>query len=811
MKLANDAAKVPWHRSLRLKLVATAILVEVLMLGLLLANSYRLVSEALESQTRARLEALAPLLNASLAGCVFQRDHSEIDTILEQLASSRLTGITYIAVFDERGELLARAGTMAPHLATDIGIDRSVAAALADLTYDTQIALTLPGETQVGTVSFGLSLSALANLRGNVLQQSLLIAATEVLLSMLLLASGGYWLTRHIAGMLAATRRIASADYSTPIAVAGQDEIGVLAQNFNAMAATVRSRIEALAESESRFRAIFDAAGDAFFIHDANSGRLLDVNRRMCEMYGCTRDQALQSSARDLSADFPPYTQTEAEEKLRLAREVGPQTFDWLARRRDGEKFWVEVNLRHVQIGTAKHLIALVRDISERKRYQEELEFLAHHDPLTQLPNRVLLGDRLLQAIAHARRSQRLLAIAYLDLDGFKPINDSLGHEAGDRLLQLVAQRLKECTRADDTVCRLGGDEFALLLGGLASIDESGQTLQRLLDALAAPYYLDEQAIMISASIGVTIYPFDDADTDTLLRHADQAMYIAKQAGRNRFHLFDAEHDRRSQAYRSAQARVASALAQHEFVMHYQPQVDMPSGAIVGAEALIRWQHPLEGLLAPARFLPLVENSDLAIPLGEWVIETVLTQMSAWRRSGLNLKVGINIAARHLQIPDFSTRLAALLARYPDVPPAAVELEVVESVALEDIVHVARIIEDCHALGVAFALDDFGTGYSSLSYFKRLKVDLLKIDQSFVRDLLDDEEDRAIVAGVIGLTQSFKRRVIAEGVETVATGTALIAMGCPLAQGYGIARPMPAAELPDWMANWRPDPRWTQA
>jgi diguanylate cyclase (GGDEF)-like protein/PAS domain S-box-containing protein len=799
---------IPWYRSIRFKLIVTAVLVEAIMLTLLLANSYRLVSEALESQTNARLAALAPLLNASLAGRVFQRDHSEINAILQQLVGSKLTEISYIVVFDRQNAAMASAGNLTPELlANTAPVDQSLTSALSKLTYDTEVPLTIQNNT-VGRARFGLSIVEMVSLRGNVLQQSLWIALGEILLSLLLLASGGYLITRHIATLLEATRRIASADYSTPIAIASRDEIGVLADNFNRMAANVQSRIEQLAESESRFRTIFDAAADAFFIHDATDGRLLDVNQRMCEMYGCTRAQALCATHAEFSANIEPYTMVEAAEKLRLAREEGPQTFDWLARRLDGQQFWVEVNLRMTKIGNAERIIALVHDISERKRYQHELEFIAHHDPLTQLPNRVLLTDRLNQAIAQIQRSNRLLSIAYLDLDGFKAVNDRYGHETGDRLLMMVAQRLKDSMRAGDTACRLGGDEFALLLGDQASVDASMQAIQRLLDTIAAPYFIDQRAIQISASIGITHYPLDNADTDTLMRHADQAMYVAKQSGRNRLHLFDAEHDRLAQAHHSARERIEAALPQQEFVLYYQPKVDMAKGTVIGAEALIRWQHPERGLVAPGDFLPIVEDSEFSIPLGEWVISTALAQLATWHAAGLQLAVSVNISARHLQSPNFSARLAALLADYPEVTPSALELEVVESVALEDMVRVSQVIDACHEIGVSFALDDFGTGYSSLSYFKRLRVDVLKIDQSFVRDLLTDDEDRAIVEGVISLTRTFKRQVIAEGVENAATGRALLDMGCSSAQGYGIARPMPAAALPGWIAGWQPDPLW---
>lgn len=802
---------IPWYRSIRFKLISAAVLVEAVMLSLLLANSYRLVSEALDSQTRSRLTALTPLLTASLAGRVFQRDHSEINAILKQLIGSKLTEIRYIVVFDRDNVVMGSAGPVRPGLLRGTEKpDQSLTTALADMTYDSEVQLSLQG-TPVGHVRFGLSIEEMLELRGNVLRQSLFIAAGEILLSLLLLASGGLLITRHIATLLEATRRVAHADYSKPIHIAGKDEIALLADNFNRMANDVQGRIADLAESESRFRAIFDAAADAIFIHDAEDGRLLDVNQRMCEMYGCTREQALSVPFESFSSNIPPYGMAEAQEKLgRAMKEDGPLTFDWQAKRMDGSLFWAEVRLRRARIGSTDRIIALVHDISERMRYQQELEQLAHHDVLTGLPNRVLLTDRLQQAIGHCVRSKRLLAIAYLDLDGFKEANDRYGHEMGDRLLMKVAQRLLDSTRPGDTVSRLGGDEFVLLLNDLRDVAEATSALRRVLEVIAAPYYLDQIAINLTASIGFTVYPMDEADTDTLIRHADQAMYVAKQSGRNRCHMFDAEHDRQEQAYLAARTRIEAALPAREFTLYYQPKVDMLKGEVVGTEALIRWLHPEEGLLSPARFLPMIEDTQFAIPLGEWVISQALAQLQAWHATGMRLGVSVNISARHLLSQTFSARLAAMLRRHPDAPPSSLQIEIVESVALEDMERVSRVIDDCHALGVSFALDDFGTGYSSLAYLKSLRVDVLKVDQGFVRDMLQDEGDRAISESVISLARSFNRAVIAEGVEDVETGCALIDLGCYLAQGYCIARPMPAQDIPSWVSTWQPPTEWIE-
>jgi len=448
-------------------------------------------------------------------------------------------------------------------------------------------------------------------------------------------------------------------------------------------------------------------------------------------------------------------------------------------------------------------------NVTERKRAEDRIQHLAYYDALTQLPNRVLLTDRLQQAIAQTRRDQKRLAVCYLDLDGFKAINDTWGHAHGDQVLVEVARRLKTCVRTNDTVARLGGDEFVLLLGNLAGIKECEQAMDRVVTALHRPFTVSDQPIPLSTSLGVTLYPDDDSDPDTLLRHADQAMYTAKQAGGNRYDWFDADYDRRARHHRENLQRIQKGLTAGEFCLYYQPKVDMRQGIIIGVEALIRWQHPHEGLLLPAQFMPAVETCDLAIAVGQWVMKEALRQRSVWIALGLHLPVSINISSRHLQQPDFLVQLQAILAAYSETPPDGFELEIQETVALDELATISTLIENCQQLGVRFALDDFGTGYSSLTYLKNLAVQVLKIDQSFVRDMLADIEARAIVEGVIGLSVAFHRQVIAEGVETDAHALLLIQLSCDLAQGYGIARPMPPAQIPAWIAGWTAPQVWT--
>jgi diguanylate cyclase (GGDEF)-like protein/PAS domain S-box-containing protein len=467
--------------------------------------------------------------------------------------------------------------------------------------------------------------------------------------------------------------------------------------------------------------------------------------------------------------------------------------------------------------GKAVLLTGIIQDITQQKTAQTALkhayvelersngllEHIAHYDALTHLPNRVLLADRMQQAMAQCQRRNNCLAVAFLDLDGFKAINDVYGHSVGDQLLIEIAARLRTSLREGDTLARLGGDEFVAILTDLDHSKDCEPVLARLLGAASEPVHLQGAQLQVSASIGVTLYPQDGVDAEQLLRHADQAMYLSKQAGKNCFHLFDVEHDAAIKIQRDDLSQIRQALLNREFVLFYQPKVNMRTGDIIGAEALIRWQHPTKDLLVPASFLPTVENHLFSIEIGEWVIATALEQMAQWQQSGLRIPVSVNVGALQLQQVDFTQRLQQQIAHFPHSIYSMLELEILETSALEDIEQISQVIHACQALGVSFALDDFGTGYSSLRYLKRLPAEMLKIDQSFVRDMLEDAGDLTIIKGVIGLAQAFHRSVIAEGVETVAHGDMLLSIGCELAQGYGIARPMPAAAVQEWIANWR--------
>jgi len=553
---------------------------------------------------------------------------------------------------------------------------------------------------------------------------------------------------------------------------------------------------------------VLDILRDAVMLTDAEN-RILDVNPAFTAITGYGREEVLGRSPSVLSsgchdADF-----------YRAMWEALERTGRWQGtirdRRKNGENYPARLDIRVVEdaAGGGRRHLAVLTDIGPSRGVQGPRDLPGHFDALTELPNRALLAEHLQQARSKAERDSQLMAVIHMDMDGFKVLNEHYGRATGDQLLVIIAQRLRQVVRGGDTVARLGGDEFALVINNLPNMDELEDLALRILGVASTPCELEGRQHHLSASLGITVYPLDAADPETLLRHADQAMYQCKQAGRNRYQLFDAEQDLAANSRRRTLDRLREALDKREFELYYQPKVNLRRGKVVGAEALLRWRHPERGLVPPGEFLPLIEHDDLIVDLGEWVIRTALGQITAWRAAGLELPVSVNIAARQLQRPDFIDCLHDCLADFPDVSDGSLELEILESAALENTAHVRDVINTCQRLGVGFALDDFGTGFASLSYLRDIPADVLKIDQSFVRDVLEDTDDLTLVDGIIGLANAFRRIVVAEGVETAEQGVLLMRLGCDIAQGYGIARPMPADAVPAWVSGYRPDPQWS--
>ncbi|MFT5294418.1 MAG: diguanylate cyclase (GGDEF)-like protein/PAS domain S-box-containing protein, partial [Colwellia sp.] len=564
---------------------------------------------------------------------------------------------------------------------------------------------------------------------------------------------------------------------------------------------------EHLLQKIRRAASVFTHTQESIMITDATA-TITEVNDTFSRITGYDSKDVLGENSRILQSgcESPEFFR----EMWDTLQTQGHWRGEISNRRKNGQIFPAMLSISAVKNadGLTQHYVSLSTDISSIKAYQRQLERSTHYDLLTNLPNRVLVTDRITQALVQCQRGSQSLAVAFMDLDGFKDVNDKYGHNMGDELLIAVSQQMQAALHEDDTLARIGGDEFIAVMINLEKPEDSLPVLECLIKAAANPVTVGDVIMQVSVSMGVAFYPQDGVEADPLIRRADQAMYVAKQEGKNRYHLFDTAKDNLINTQRKSINDVRTAMANDEFVLHYQPKVNMQTGEVIGVEALIRWQHSVRGLVPPLDFLPVIEGHAVSLELGEWVIDRALSQIIQWRNMGINLPVSVNISAYQVQQSNFTTRLATLLALHHEVAPNCLELEILETSALHDISQVSATMNACCELGVRFALDDFGTGYSSLTYLRRLPAHLIKINQTFVREMLENADDSTIVEAVIGLAKAFRRDVIAEGVETIPHGLALLKIGCQLAQGYGIARPMPAIDIPKWVSNWKADDSW---
>ncbi|MCD0416475.1 EAL domain-containing protein [Rubrivivax sp. JA1024] len=573
--------------------------------------------------------------------------------------------------------------------------------------------------------------------------------------------------------------------------------------------------IEERHEAQDRQRlsaSLFQHLHEGLLVTDAEL-RVLEANPAYGEILGVAREQLIGTVPSLLSpAPDDARARQQRAEMWAALREQGSWRGELDERAADGSLRTLQATISAVPGADRRisHHVLVISDITEQRQQRERLERQALYDELTRLPNRAHLSTLLAEAMAVADRDGFLVAVCYLDLDRFKPVNDRFGHAAGDRLLVELASRLRNTLRRRDqwadVAARLHGDEFVLLLRA-GSIDEVRRAIVRVLRVLSQPYLVDSSAapVPITTSLGATLYPLDRSDPETLLRHADHAMYEAKQSGRNGYVLFDPASRREREALAMAQEEIEQALDRGELMLRYQPKVDMRSGRVVGFEALLRWEHPFKGELPPHSFLPCIEDDRLLVRVGDWVLSQALEHLAQWRRDGLDFAVGVNVSARHLRRPDFAAQLAALIARHGHDLAPYLELEVVETAAIaaEDSPTTTEQMKLCRELGVRFALDDFGTGYSPLRYLKDLPADTLKIDRSFVHNMLDDAQDRGIVEGIISLARTFGCSVVAEGVETPAQARMLLELGCDIGQGTGIASPLRAQQVAQWVRDFR--------
>lgn len=553
---------------------------------------------------------------------------------------------------------------------------------------------------------------------------------------------------------------------------------------------------------------VFKNAGEGIMITDIN-GVISDVNETFTKITGYSKEEVIGKKPTILSSGL------QNKEYYSSMWETLTIDDSWIGelwnKRKDGQLYaqMLIINKVYDKRGKASHFVALFSDITDIKEHENSLKNIAHFDQLTKLPNRVLLADRLENGMIQAKRNNQHLAVIFLDIDGFKGVNDNYGHQTGDKLLITLAKEMKLALREGDTLARIGGDEFVAVLVDLVEISDALPIIERLLESTTKKVAIGDEWIQVSASLGVTFCPENQVvDADLLLRQADQSMYQAKLSGKNRYHFFnEAENSLIRERFEGIE-QVRVALKNEEFMLYYQPKVNMRTGKVIGAEALIRWKDPQKGIILPFEFLQVIDGHSLSIDVGEWVIHSTLSQIKSWQDMGINIPISVNLGARQLLEEGFANRLKKILSQYPSIKPNMLELEVLETSKFEDLVRAKNVMDICIKMGVSFSLDDFGTGYSSLVYLKQLPIKQIKIDQSFIRDMLNNPDDLSILEGIISLGEAFQRTVIAEGIETSEHAMILLSLGCELGQGYEISEPMPEAEFLTWIKEYKPNPIW---
>ncbi len=779
----------PWQSPLARRLIAAIVLfsasITLIMTALQLYQEYRRDLAGVEAQ----FKQIGEVHLRSLTQSLWATNNKEIQIQLEGML--RVPNIVDVAIY-ENGRLRAHAG-------------RRSATRLIERRYRMRYE-EIGRSHDIGTLTVTATLDDIySQLYHQAIQVLLSNALRTFLVAIFVLALFHRMVTRHLAAVVGHLRNADPSIAVSPLALARPrrtktDELDVLVAATNEMHAKTFATLSALRDSETRVRLLLDSTFEAIFGSDT-LGICTFANPACVRMLGySSEDDLVGKSIHNLIhhsyPDGSPYPPEDC--AVRIASVAGEPCHrnDEVHWRADGSSFPVEFWSHPMyKDGALVGSVVAFIDISEHKQAEAELHRLAYYDSLTGLPNRLLFNDRLHHALSDAKRRGRFVALMLLDIDRFKAVNDTMGHEAGDVLLREIATRLQASIRETDTVSRLGGDEFALVFSDIAEIQHVARLAQLVLAQFATPITIDGREIFSSASVGVALYPTDTDDADSLLKFADSAMYHAKESGRNNYQFYSQEMTASAQGRMHLETELRRAVDRGDLFLHYQAQVDARTHRITGMEALLRWRNHTGGFISPAQFIPLAEETGLIVPIGKWVLETACEQLKHWHDAGhRDLIMSVNVAARQFRDLLFhDTVKQAILSS--GIPPGALELELTESILLENSDGTRHTLQEIKALGASLAIDDFGTGYSSLSYLKRFPIDRLKIDQSFVRDLATDNEDLAIVKAIIALAHAMRLEVIAEGVETAQQLNLLQNEGCHDYQGYYFAKPMDAASF----------------
>lgn len=579
-------------------------------------------------------------------------------------------------------------------------------------------------------------------------------------------------------------------DYSRRAEIdANNADIGDMANSFNL-----------LVENLTLFAKAFEHSEEAIAITDAKNN-IISVNRAFSEVTGFTPEEAIGKNPRMMSSGM--HDAAFYQRMWKNINEEGSWKGEIFNRRKTGEIYpeWLSISTIRDATGKIVNHVSLFTDITSRKESEKHIQFLAHYDPLTKLPNRRLLGDRLTQVLANANRHSHKACLLFIDLDRFKNVNDSMGHLAGDALLQTAASRLEKCVRQSDTVARLGGDEFVIILGEINEPEDAAHVSQKILIAMSDPFELNEHKFSISSSIGISIYPDDGTDSDALLKNADTAMYHAKASGRNNFQFFTPGMNAKAFELLLMESELREAISKKEFLLYYQPKISVATGKVMGVEALIRWKHPERGLVPPVQFIPVAEECGLISQIGEWALKEACIQNRKWQELGLlSVPVAVNISALQFHAGNLNTLVMQALQE-AGLSPRYLELEITEGIVMKEAEATIVTLKSLKDMGVLLSIDDFGTGYSSLSYLNRFPVDSLKIDKSFISDITENTGSAAITRTIITMGESFGLTVIAEGVETGEQYAFLKRNGCDEIQGYYFSKPLPAEEFVQYVVT----------
>ena len=797
--MVGAIARRLWPRQLFRQIVLTVLIVVALASLGYAAHTLDDVSDTLEKSVHNDLTALAKNIAISSAGFLLANDYAAVEELLlrmaeypgiERIEITRVNGNTVSRVVRGEDDHIYPDFSKTPHVPHS-----SQGAHRMSLDYP------IKAGAPLGSVHIDFSLEALTKVRAHIWEDTLIAWVLTAGLTVISLTL----LLRRPARVLAqATAFAEGLDTSNGRALRiayGNIEFEKLCEAMNRASLRLFEQQQALKNSSERIEAILENAADAIIVID-DHGFMETFNYAAEKMFGHDSSAII---GRPMHVLLPPKWRYVVPQALnRSLFSAAPQErLEAMGLRRDGSSFSIELSVSEFHLSGTRKLIGIIRDITERKQFETQILHQATHDALTGLPNRVLFHDILAHVMPRVQRTGKLLAVMFLDLDGFKNINDTLGHEYGDILLKEIAQRLARILRTDDMIARQGGDEFTIFLQDISAVEDIIQIAEKILAVVAEPFLMAGHEMHVTASIGITVFPIDDMNLDSLLRNADTAMYRAKELGKNNFQFYTAQMNTLIRERMEIENLLHHALARKELLLHYQPQINLKTGKIVAVEALLRWNHPTKGMVPPEKFIPVAEESGLIVSIGEWVLYTACRQNKAWRDAGLpHIRMAVNLSARQFRQPHLATVVAKAMASAEiDPRSGSLELELTESMIMYDMGKTVATLHELHNMGVRLSIDDFGTGYSSLSYLKRFPISALKIDQSFVQDITTDADAAAIASTVVMLANSLKLSVVAEGVETAEQLASLRNMECDEAQGYYFSEPLPPEKMETLLRN----------